>query len=192
MGSNVERASAAGRGRRWASRAAAAVVLVGIAVYLVPAAVAVPPSVVSTKSECVPIGNRFRASWETVAGAPGEVAREFGTLTWTRTRLDYDIRAGYLVQLCLASVDARDGITFVAVEGRRGPRTGSWPFPDFVGITEVGFGVVEIPATVGTGVLPPTGVGVTVRMAGVAVGAVLAGWWLTRTGRGVRSDPGQA
>lgn len=172
------------------ARAAAAVVVTLLAgTVLLPTAL--PVAAADLRQVCVPVAARFQDSWETVDAASGQVTRRFGTLAWTRSGVDYDIRNGFAVEICTASVDAEAGYTFTSAGAQvRGPDIGRLPFPDLTGL---GFGYVTVSKAARPERLPATGasaLGGPLAAALVLLTAGAAMMWHTERHR--RQRPGLA
>jgi LPXTG-motif cell wall-anchored protein len=166
------------RGRLSLVRSAGATVLVlaGVALPLTAA----PAAAMDIDSECVPFPARYEKSWETVDASSGRLSRPFGTLAWTRSGVNYEIRNGFAVSICAASIDNKAGISSTASVGLRGPKEGRLPNKDLTGI---GFGYVTAPklppATLpATGASTPAGV-IAAAIAALASGAALI-WFSAR------------
>ena len=162
------------RRRVQVTRAPAGVAAVLAAVSLPLAA---PPAAAMTiETECVPFPARYEDSWETVDSSSGRLTRRFGTLTWNRSGVDYEIREGFAVALCAASVDAKGGISSTVSSETRGPDDGRVRMDDLTGI---GFGHVTAPPS-SPERLPATGAGTPVGVVAGAVGLLAVGTALTR------------
>ena len=121
------------------SRLATLVMVMSTATVL---ATASPAAGMDVESECPPWPARFEKTWETVDAASGQVTRSFGTFAWTRSGLDFDIRNGFAVQMCLSSIDAEAGFSSGVFARVRGPEVGRVPHED---VTGIGFGFVPVP-----------------------------------------------
>jgi hypothetical protein len=132
--------------------------------YTVSAAPAMPAA-------CMPSPPRFK-NFTTVKGTSGRIARDFGTLRWTKGRLEYDVRSGFLIDVCLANVDDQGNEGGVSGLRFRGPAQGSdgWP-----GLNVVGFGSVRVPVATDLGntgapvSLPVTAAGGSLILIGAAL-----------------------
>jgi hypothetical protein len=173
--------------RKPAARTLVSVLVAGITV------VAFSPMAMSTPAASVPVcgpsAPKFEANFTTIEGKSGRVARGFGTLRWSRGRLDYAIKSGHVIDVCLAQGDRKNG-TEITVSGLRfrGPAQGSEDWP---GLNLVGFGSAraqvapDLGATGTNASLAVAAIGATLTISGAAL-VVLRG---RRYRGGIRSTP---
>ncbi len=138
---------------------------------------------------CEPSSPKFAANFTTVEGETGRVARDFGTLQWSEGRLDYKIKSGHVIDLCLSEVNKKTG-SDITVSGLRfrGPAQGSedWPRLNLVGFGSARAPVAPDLGATGTDASPAfVAVGATLTLAGLAL-LLRRG---SRSRRGGRSIP---
>ena len=101
------------------------------------------------KDCAVPLRNaaKYVAEWRRIEAPQGSAKGPWGSLSWTKTRVEIEVRAGYVLDVCVAEDDG-GGIVFGEHFSVGGPDTVTKRTSD---IFVVGFGVLK-------GQLAPTSV----------------------------------
>jgi hypothetical protein len=137
----------------------------------------------STSSTCeAPAGKRFAATWRVIdARGPGQesgTARgPFGTLTWHRAKVDFHLRPGYRVPVCLGDLFAGGEYTYMFELSGAGDHT-----EKFDGLDTIGYWYAIQPLLPSTGGPTHTAAG---GMSALAVVLIACGAWLAHGNRPV-------